>query len=92
MQGTALAFPQGIAFLGNSQHFLRKRQINLARIKRKASENNYHSIITRYFSCSEARVDFVLNPTPQKCYPDLFPELFESSVERNLEKMFDVDS
>ena len=43
--------------------------------------------------CSLACLDvnFVMNPI--KSYPDPFPEIFvESQVERNLEKMFDVDS
>ena len=42
-------------------------------------------------TCSDTRVHFVKNPI--KSYPDSFAEIFdESQVERNLEKIFDVDS
>ena len=54
-------------------------------------ESNFYTIISNYSHCPISGVNFVLNP--KKSYSDPIGELFdESLIERNLEKMFDVDS
>ena len=77
---------------GNSQHFLHKNQMRPLRNKKvKLLENDYHTIISNYSHCPISRVNFVLNP--KKSDSDPVGELFdESLVERNLEKMFGVNS
>lgn len=90
MQGSAWEFPAGISPFGNCQHFLYDKQCNSKKIKNK-DLHNYHAIVSKYSTCSDIRVNFVMNPI--KSYPDPLAEIFdESQVERNLEKMFDVDS
>ena len=91
VKGSAWEFPAGISPFGNCQHFLYKNQITPTKVQGKLSQHNYHAIVSEYSTCSDTRVNFVMNPI--KSYPDPFAEIFdESQVERNLEKMFDVDS
>lgn len=91
MKGSAWEFPTGISPLGNCQHFLYENQSTPKKVQSKDFQHNYHAIVPKYSTCSDTRVNFVMNPI--KSYPDPFAEIFDGSqVERNLEKMFDVDS
>ena len=91
MKGSAWEFPTGIFSLGNCQHFLYENQSTPKKVQSKDFQRNYHAIVSKFSTCSDTRGNFVMNPI--KSYPDPFAEIFvESQVERNLEKMFDVDS
>ena len=91
MKGSAWEFLTGIYPFGNCQHFLYKNQTTPTKVQGKPSQHYYHAIVPEYSACSDTRVNFVMSPI--KSYPDPFTEIFnESQVERNLEKMFDVDS
>ena len=91
MKGSAWEFPTGISSLGNCQHFLYENQSTPKKVQSKDFQRNYHAIVSKFSTCSDTRGNFVMNPI--KSYPDPFAEIFvESQVERNLEKMFDVDS
>ena len=88
MKGFAWSFLQAFLRL-TIAIFLYKNQITPTKIQGKPSQHNYRAIVSEYSTCSDARVNFVMNPI--KSYPDLFAEIFdESHVERNLEKMFDL--
>ena len=70
--------------------FFHKNQVTPTKVQEKPSQHNYHAIVSEYSTCSDTRVNFVTNPI--ESYPDYFAEIFDKSqVERNLEKMFDVD-
>ena len=84
MKGYAGEFPTGISLFGNCRHLLYKNQITSTKVQGKPSQHNYHAIVSEYSTCSDTRVNFVMNPI--KSYPDPFAEIFdESHVERNLE-------
>ena len=90
-KGSAWEFPTGISPFSNCQHFLYKNQITPTKVQGKPSQYNYHAIVSKYSTCSNTRVNFVMNPI--KSYPDPFAKIVDKSqVERNLVKMFDVDS
>lgn len=90
MQSSAWGFPGGVAPFGNSQNFLHRHQITPVKNKYKPAQNNYHTVISEFSSCSDQQINFVMDP--KNTYPEPFPDIFEhSSVERKLEKMFDVD-
>ena len=91
MKDSAWEFPTGISPFGNCLHVCYKNQITPTKIQGKPSQYNHYTIGTEYSACSDTRVNFVMNTI--KSYPDPFAEIFdESQVERNLEKMFDVNS
>ena len=91
MKGPAWGFPTGITPFGNCQYFLYKNQITPTKVLGKPSQHNYHAIVSDYSICLDTRVNFVMNPI--KSYPNPFAEIFnESQVEKNLGKMFDVNS
>ena len=67
--------------------FLYKNQITPTKIQGKPSQHNYHAIMSKYSTCSDTRVNFVMNLI--KSYPDPFAEIFDKSqLESNLEKMW----
>ena len=91
MKGSAWEFSTGISPLGNCQHFLYENQSTPKKVQSTDFQRNYHAIVSKFSTCSDTRVNFVMNLI--KSYPDPFAEIFvENQVERNLEKMFDLDS
>ena len=91
MKGSAREFPTGISPLGNCQHFLYENQSTPKKVQNKYFQRNHHAIVSKFSTCSDTRVNFVMNPI--KSYPDPFAKIFvESQVKRNLEKMFYADS
>lgn len=91
MNGQAWDLPQGIAPFGNVQHFLYPHQVSPVRCGISKTIVNYHTTISKYAHCPERQLNSILEP--KSSYPDPFPDVFENSnVERNLEKMFAVDS
>ena len=89
MKGSAWEFPTGISPLGNCQHFLYENQSTPKKVQSKDFQRNYYAIVSKFSTCSDTRVNFVMNPIKSCPFAEIF---VESQVERNLEKMCDVDS
>ena len=93
MKGIAWEFPNGLVPYGDANNFLFPRQISVLpnfSSSRPDTFNNYNHIISRYAKCPETHVNFVMNP--KSSYPDPLQCLFpESSVERNLDMMFQTE-
>ena len=93
MKGIAWEFPNGLVPYGDANNFLFPRQILVLpsfSSSRPDKFNNYNHIISRYAKCPETHVNFVMNP--KSSYPDPLQCLFpESSVERNLDMMFQTE-
>ena len=88
MNGSALKLPCGICPFGNIIHFLKKNQISP--IKPQDNFLNYNSIISKYASCTNTQINYVLNPV--KSYEDPFGEIFdECDVERKIDNMLNLN-
>ena len=74
MKGSAWEFPTGISPLGNCQHFLYENQSTPKKVLSKDFQRNNHTIVSKFSTCSDTRVNFVMNPI--KSYPDPFAEIF----------------
>ena len=62
IKGSAWEFPTGISPFDNRQHFLNKKQITFTKVLGKPFQHNYHAIMSEYSTCSDTRVNFVMNP------------------------------
>ena len=93
MEGIAWKFSNGLVPYGDANNFLFPRQISVLpgfTSCRPDTFNNYNHIISRYAKCPETHANFVMNP--KSSYPDPLQCLFpESSVERNLDMMFQTE-
>ena len=82
MKGSAREFPTGNSTFGNCQNLLYMNQITPTKVQGKSSQHNYHAILSEYSTCSNTRVNFVMDSIIS--YRDPFAEIFdESQVERN---------
>lgn len=83
--------PEGVIPFGSVQNFLTPNQMAISKNRKKATEDNFCTVISQYSSCPITHVNFVLEP--KGGHVDPFAENFnESFVERNLEKMFNIES
>ena len=93
MKGIAWKFPNGLVSYVDANNFFLPRQISVLpsfSSSRPDTFNNYNHIIYRYAKCTETHVNFVMNP--KSSYPDPLQCVFpESSVERNLDMMFQTE-
>lgn len=92
--GVAYEYPNGLVPFGDIDTFLFPSQIDERLKHYKQQEGiftSYNEVIHKYAHCSETHVNFVISPTHS--YPDPLSPMFpESSVERNLENLFNVES
>ena len=89
MNGIAWKFPQGMAPVGNVQHFLYRNQ--LTPVEDIKEILNYKTTVKQHSECKVKHVNFVMHP--KHSYYDPLSEIFhECDVERNIEKMFSCKS
>lgn len=91
MDGFAWQIPEGVIPFGSVQNFLTPNQMAISKNRKKATEDNFCTVMSQYSSCPITHVNFVLEP--KGGHVDPFAENFnESFVERNLEKTFSIES
>ena len=89
MNGSAWQMPSGICPFGNILGFLHDNQITPVNYSK--CNLNYKDVISQYASINTTLLNFVLEP--KHSYNDPLDQFFdESSVERKLDKMFEIEN